>query len=191
MGRKLFANGTHPPVGKVVYIIDFRFGVDQFDQILDDGNDVFFGQDLFVHPNVKPEFFIHPVAAYLTEVIALVGKEKFIDNTACGFLIRRFGVTQLTVDMLYGLLFGVGRVFLQGVVDNGIIRLCIVLLVQQDGLYIGIHDLVNMLLLQDRIPVQNDLVSFNRYHFSGIFIHEVFVPGVQYPGGQFTAQDFF
>jgi len=63
--------------------------------------------------------------------------------------------------MFHCLLFGVSGVFLQGIMNDCIIRLGIVFLVQQDGFYIRINNLINMFLFQDGIPVEHDLIPFN------------------------------
>ena len=48
-----------------------------------------------------------------------------------------------------------------------------------------------MFLFQDCLPVKYDLVTFYGYNFSGIFIHKIFYPGLEYPGGQLPSQILF
>ena len=74
--------------------------------------------------------------------------------------------------------------------DDSIVGLRVVLLVKQNSLHIGIHDLVYMLFLQYGITIQDDFISFNRNYFSGIFVHKILVPGIQHAGRKFTSQYF-
>ena len=48
-----------------------------------------------------------------------------------------------------------------------------------------------MFIFQNSFPVHNDFVSFDRNHLTGIFIHEIFHPGLQNTRSQPTANDFF
>ena len=41
------------------------------------------------------------------------------------------------------------------------------------------------------VPVQDDLVTLDGNHFSGVLIHKVFRPLLQHPCSQFPADDFF
>ena len=41
-----------------------------------------------------------------------------------------------------------------------------------------------MALFEDGLPVDDDLVSFDRNHLSGTFVHKVFNPCLQHPGSQ-------
>src|SRR5690606_39630817 len=84
-------------------------------------NDIFLGKHLLVHWDIKTQFFIHSVTTYLTQIISLVAEEKFVDNSTSSFLIGRFGITQLSIYMFYRFLFRVGWIFLQSIMDNGII----------------------------------------------------------------------
>ena len=189
--RQLLPYSSNTSVRQVIDIINLRFGVDQFDQVFNNGNDVVLGQDLLVHSDIKTQFLVHSVSTNLTKVVSLIREEKLVDNSTGRFLIGRLGITQLTIDVLNCLFLRVCWILLQGVVDDGVIRLGIVLLVKQDGFYICIQDLINMLFVQNGIPVQNDLVSFNGNHFPGIFIYKIFVPGVQNTSSQFAAEYFF
>ena len=63
---QLLPNGSNTTVGQVIDIINLRFGVDQLDQIFNNGDDIFFGQNLFVHSDIQSQFFVHSVTTYLT-----------------------------------------------------------------------------------------------------------------------------
>ena len=119
--RELFAYGTDTAVAQVVDVIDVGFGIYKLDEILDDLNDVFFGEDAYVCSGLEAELAVDAVAAHVAQVVAFVGEEELLDHVACSCLIRRFGVTQLTVSVHDGLQFGVALVFLQSVVDDGVI----------------------------------------------------------------------
>ncbi len=117
----------------MIDIIDFGLGVDQFDKVFYDRNDIEFGQYLLVHFDIQFEFFIHPIPSYFAEVVPLVREEQFVDNSTCSVFVWRFGISQLTVDVLHRFFFGVGRVLLQGVVYDGIVWGVGIEFVQQDG----------------------------------------------------------
>ena len=110
--RQLLPYRTYTSIGQVVDIIDFRFGIDKFDQIFYDGDDIFLGQDLLVHSDIESQFLVHSIASYLAQIVTLVGEKQLIDDTTCRLLIGRLGITQLTIDMLDRFLFGVGRILL-------------------------------------------------------------------------------
>ena len=48
-----------------------------------------------------------------------------------------------------------------------------------------------MTVLQNGFTVNNHFISFYSNYLSGIFIHKVFVPGMQYTCGKFFSQYFF
>jgi len=81
----------------VIDIVDLRLGIDQLDEVTGDGDDVDLGEDFGILGDFKTELLVDPVAADISEVVALVGEEKLVDDSACGLLIRRFRVTQLAV----------------------------------------------------------------------------------------------
>ena len=187
----MFTYSPYPTVGKVINIIDLSFGVDQLDQIFYNGNDIFLGQDLLVHSNIQSQFFVHSITSNLSKVITLIGKEQFIYNTTCCFLIGWLSITQLTIDMFNSLFFRVRWILLKGVMDNGIITLCIILFVQKNSLHISFQYLIYVIFFQNSITVQDNLISFNRYYFASILIHKILMPCIQYSRRQFTAQYFF
>src|SRR5438094_900247 len=48
-----------------------------------------------------------------------------------------------------------------------------------------------MIIRQDGIALKHDLITLNGYHFSCIFIHEVFHPFAENPCGKFAADQGF
>ncbi len=58
---------------------------------------------------------------------------------------------------------------------------------QQNRRNFRLQDHVDMLLLQDGVAIEDHLVAFDGYNFSGIFIHEVFDPALQDTRRQFAA----
>ena len=56
----------------MVDIIDDLLRIDKSDQILDDRYDIFVGEDTYFRIDVETQLLIDTIAAYLTEVIALI-----------------------------------------------------------------------------------------------------------------------
>ena len=67
---QLLTYGTHPSVAQVVDIVHFCLGVDQFDQVFNDANDVFFSQYLYICFDLELEFLIQSVATDFTEIVS-------------------------------------------------------------------------------------------------------------------------
>ena len=65
------------------------------------------------------------------------------------------------------------------------------ILMKKDSFGTGINDLVDMFVFNYSFTINNDFVTFDRHHFTGIFIHEVFDPGFKHTGGKFTTNHFF
>jgi len=79
---------------------------------------------------VESQLLVDPVTSHIPQVITFVGEEKLVNDIPGSRLVRRFGITQLTVNVQNGFLFGVTGVFLQGIVDDREILLVLILLVQ-------------------------------------------------------------
>ena len=105
----------------MVDIVDVALGVDQLDQIFDDGDDILAGENLHVHRSVEAEFFVDAVAAHLSEVVTFLAEEEALDHLSCRSGIRWIGVAQLPVDICHRLAFGIGGVFLQSVEDDAVV----------------------------------------------------------------------
>ena len=120
----------------------------------------------------------------------MVREEELIDDVASGFLIGWFCVAQLTIDVLYSLLLGVGRVFLEGVMNDVVVQTALIFLMKEAGLGIGFYNLVDMFFFEDGITVKDDLITLDRYHFACIFVHEVLMPSVEHTGSKTTTEVF-
>ncbi len=105
----------------MVNVIDHRLGVDQFDQVFDDLNDVFLGEYTGVDINVEIQFLVDTVTTHIAQVIPLLREEEVVDHLACTRVVGRLGTAQLSVDMPDGIDLRVAGVFLQGVVDDGVV----------------------------------------------------------------------
>ena len=90
-----------------------------------------------------------------------------------------------------GINFRIAGVFLQGVVDDRVIRRVGGFFVQQDGGDIRFQDIVDMPLVENGFPLNDYLVSLNGGYFAGVFVHEVFHPRFQHAGGQFSTDNLF
>ena len=102
----------------MVDVIDRSLRVDELNEILDNLNDVFFGQNTDIGFCVKTQFFVDAVATYIAQVISFFRKEKILDNFTGRSIIGRVGISQLAIDIEYSLLLRVTGVFLQGVEDD-------------------------------------------------------------------------
>ena len=60
----------------MVDIVDDLLRVDKPDEVLDDGYDILVSQYAYLGIDVETELLIDTIAAYFTEVIALVGEEE-------------------------------------------------------------------------------------------------------------------
>ena len=175
----------------MVDIIHICPGIQQLDQIFNDLDHIFFGQHPDCRIGRKSQFFIQLVTPHISQVVALVREEQFIDNITGSRFVRWFRTTQLSINMHHCFFFRVTGVFLQCIVYNGIICQILLFLMQQNRLCTRIDDRINMFIFQNSFPIHNDFVPFDRNHLSGVFIHEIFHPGLQYTRSQPTANDFF
>ena len=185
---ELLAHRPDAAVGEVVDVVHIGLRVHEVDEELDDEDDVILGQGAGLLGHVDAELPVDPEPAHLTEVVALLGEEQLVDHTAGGVHVRRLCIPQLTVDVFHGLLLRVGRVLLEGVVDDGVIRLVDVLLVEDDVLGPRVDDELDVLLLQHGVTVEHELVPLDADHLAGVLVHEVLNPGLQHTGGQTAAE---
>ncbi len=116
---ELLSYGADAAVGEVVDIIDLCLGVDEGYEVLDDADDVLTGKHLDVGRRVEIELFVDAVTSHFAQVVALLGEEEVLYDLACGSVIRRLGVAQLTIDVLHRLAFGVRGVLVEGVENDG------------------------------------------------------------------------
>ena len=73
---------------QVIYIVDICLGINKFNKISDNFNNIFSGKNLNIHFCVKSQFFIYPVSSYFTQIVSFVGEEKLVNNIACGSFVR-------------------------------------------------------------------------------------------------------
>ena len=163
----------------MVNIIHICFWINQLNQIFDDFNDIFLREDTHVHISRQIQFLVDSVTTYITKVISFFWEEQVVDNFTCTCIIGRIGVTQLTIDIQHSFFFRVTRVLLQSIIYNREIRLIRLVLMQKDVLNSRFQNFINMYFLQYGFTVDNNLVTFDRNHFTGIFINEIFNPCFQ------------
>ncbi|CAI8266327.1 MAG: Uncharacterised protein [Flavobacteriia bacterium] len=188
---QLLANGAHPSVAQVIDVVHLRFGVDQFDQVLDDADDVLLGQYLDVRFDLEFELFVQTVTTDFSKVVSRLREKQLIDDSPGRLLIGRLSISKLSVNVFYRFFFRVGRIFLKRVVNDGVVRVFCVLTVQQNGRYIRIQDFLYVVLLEHCIPIQDHLISLNGYNLSGILIHKILQPALQDTSCQFPAHHLF
>ena len=185
---KLLAHGSDAAVAQVVDVVHLCFRVNQLYEVLDNLRDVLARQHTDVDVGGKAELLINTVAAYLTQVVTLFREEEVIDDLPCAGIIGRVGITQLAIDVEHGFLLRITRVLLQRVKDDGVVRSGGFLVVYQDRLYPTLYNFINMLGLQNRLAVQNHLVTLDGNDFARIFVDEVLYPAFQDTGSQLPAQ---
>ena len=174
----------------MVDIIYICLRVDQLNQILDDFDNILFCQYSDVHVRIKIQLLVDTITTYVAQVITLFREEQVIDNFTCTSIISRICITQLTIDIKHGFFFRVTRVFLKSIENNRIIRSISYFVVNQDTLHTRFQNQIDMLWFQNSFTVDNYLITFDSYNFTGILINEVFCPCLQNTSCQFTSDDF-
>ena len=96
----------------MVNIVHIGLAVDKLNQIFNNLNNVFFGQDPDAHIDIEIQFPVDAETANFSQVVTLVREEQLVDNIASGCLVRWFCVAQLPVDVKHCLFFRVAGVFL-------------------------------------------------------------------------------
>ena len=187
---QLLANGAHPSVAQVVDIVHFCLGVDQFDQVFDDSNDVFLGQYLYIGFDLELEFLVQTVATDFAEIVSGLGEEELVNDAPCRLLIGRLGISQLAINVFHRFFFRVRRIFLKRVVDNGVVRMLCVLAVQKNGRNVRIQYLLDMVFFKQRVPIEDHFIPLDGYHFSCILVYKVFQPALQNTRCKFAAHHF-
>ena len=102
---ELLAYSAHATVAQVVDIIHIALRVYKLYKILDNGDNIFAREHLYIVGGVKPEFLVDSETAHLAEVISFLREEKVLDNLARRRIVRWLRVAKLPVDILDGLLF--------------------------------------------------------------------------------------
>ncbi len=171
----------------MVDIINLGVGVDELDEELDNLNHILLGQHTCLHRDVHVQLVVDTVTAYLTQVITFVGEEQIHDRFASRCIISRLGVTNLAVDVQHSLFLRTGGILLQGIEQDRIIALVVLLFVQQHVLRAGLHNTLIYLFIDLRLTFDNDLVTLDGYHLGGILVNEILGPGLHYVTCQTTA----
>ena len=171
----------------MVDIIHRGPAVDELDQVFDNLDDIGVGEHAYTRIGIQVQFLVETVAAYAAKVVALLGEEELVDDVAGSGLIRRFGIAELLVDIVHSLDFRVGRILLQGVVDNAVLGGDGLVLLEKDGLHLCISNTGDGVLAQDFAALHDGKGTFNGDQFTGIFIFEVLEPGLQDVSRQFAA----
>ena len=118
---ELLTYGTNASVTQMVNIIDIGFTVNQFNEILDNFNDVLTSQYAHCWINVHIQFTVDAVTTNIAQVIALVTKEEVENYFFCTGIVSRISISQLTVDISNSFLFTITCILHQGVEDCAVI----------------------------------------------------------------------
>ena len=174
----------------MVDIIHLGIGVDKFNEILDNLDDIFLGKHTYIHICMEVQLVVDTVTTYFTQVITLITEEQIIDYLTCACIIGRICISQLSVDKEHSFLFAVGNILLQSVEDGGIVRRTSIflsrVLVKQYRGHVAVQNQLNGIVIDDGLTVENHFIALDRNHLTGILIHEVLYPTLQYPGCQLT-----
>ena len=60
---------------------------------------------------------------------------------------------------------------------------------EENALCSGFDDGIHVFGFEHRLTVEDDLVTLDGYHLTGIFVHEVFHPALQHTGGELASDD--
>ena len=90
---QLFANRAHTAVAQMVDIIHIRLHVGQFDQILDDLDNVFFRQHPDITAGSQVQLPVDAETPHLTQIIAFFREEQIRDDFTRSRIISRLGIT--------------------------------------------------------------------------------------------------
>jgi len=187
---ELFSDTAHPAIAEVVNIIYFSPLVHQADQVNNDGNNILAGQHEGFIAAVQSEFTVDFITANFTEVVALIGEKQYFDNAPCRFLIRGIGTAQLTIDIGDRFNFRTCRILLQGIVDYGII-LVNILFLKDDYIRLRIQDTLNVIVLEHDVAIEDNFITLDGNHLSGILIHKIFSPTAEHSSSEFSTDGIF
>ena len=187
---ELLADSAYAAVAQVVDVVDIGTGVDKLDEVADNGDDVLAGEHTHVHIGCQIKLAVDAVAAHFAEVVALLGEEQVVDNLSGTCIVRRLRVAQLPVDVLDGFLLGVGAILLKGVEDYGVVAGVGILFVEQNGIHVGIQNLLDMLFGEFGLAVDNHLVALDCHNFTGILVHKVLGPCLEHTCCQLATDCF-
>ncbi len=188
---QLLAHGTHTTVAQVVDIVHFCLGVDQFDEVADNGDDVLIGQHARLLGNVEVQFFVNTITSDFAEVVSFIREEELVEGGARGLLVGRRCALQLQVYVFYGFLARLCRVFLQGVENDGVVHHFLIFLMEQHGLDVRIGNHVDVLFLEDGFTIDDHFRTFDVGHLARLIVNKVLVPRLDDISGKFLADEFF
>ena len=171
----------------MVDIVHSSLGVDKLDQVLYDLDDVSVGEHPYIVIYGKVQLLVQTVSSYISEVVPLFREEQLVYHIPCSRLIRRFGITQLFVDVVDGFCFRICRVFLEGVVDDRILIHVSLLFLEENGLHICFRKPLYGVFIQYLASFDDRHGPFHRDHFARILIHEILYPCLQDLRGKFPA----
>ena len=184
---QLLAHGADATVAQVVDIVYRGPAVDELDQVLDNFHDIGVGEHTYTRIGVQVQFLVQTIAAHAAKVVALLGEEELVDDVTGGRLIRRFGIAELLVDIVHSLDFRVGRILLQGIVDDAVFRRDGLVLLEEDGLHFGVCNLGDGILVQDFAALYDGEGTLDGDHLTGVLVLEILEPGLEHVGGQLAA----
>ena len=102
----------------MVDIVNFCIGVGEFYQILDNLNHILLRKRLHIHIGGKTKLTVNTIAAYFTQIIALLREEEVEDYLTSRSIICRLSVAKLAIDEEHCFLLRTSRVFLESVEDD-------------------------------------------------------------------------
>ena len=109
---ELLSDGPYAAVAQVVNVVHVGLGVDERNEVLDNGDHVLFRQHPQLRIDVEFELLVDPETSHLAQVVPFVGEEQLVDHVPRRSLVGRLGVAQLPVYVNHRFLFGVAGVFL-------------------------------------------------------------------------------
>ena len=121
LGIQLLTYRAHTAISQVVNIVNLCTVINQTHDVLNDSDNIIFGQNQSCHINIRFQLTIDFVTTYFTQVVTLIREEQLVDNTTSRFIIWWVSATQLTINIIHRFNFRRRRVFLQRVVYNGVI----------------------------------------------------------------------
>ena len=157
----------------MVDIIDVALGVDKFNKIFDNGDDILTGKHLHIHRSVEFQLLVDSVTSHLAEVVTLLREEEVLDHLTCRLLIRRLGVAKLAIDILHSLDLRICGVFLKSVEDDAVIDSTHILTLKKNSLHTRLKDGIDVILSDFVATIHNKCVTLDRDNLTGVLIHEI------------------
>ena len=159
---ELLTYGAHTAVRQVVNIIHLSVAVNQLHQVLDNLNDILFGQHTHIVGNGHIQLAVDTIASHIAQVVAFLREEEVLNHLSRRSVVGRLCVAQLAIDIEHCLFLGLGRVFLQGVEDNRVVALAVLVLVQKHGLAPRLKDDIYHLRRQFCLALYHNLITLDR-----------------------------